>query len=49
MLVVVALLQNGCTPLYLASQKGHIKVVHALIAEGASVNKPDNVRTIAVA
>ena len=44
--VVVAPLQNGCTPLCLGAQNGHIEVVHALIAAGASVNEADNVRSI---
>ena len=47
LLFVVAPLQDGWTPLRAAAQYGHIEVVHALIAAGASVSKAVNVRTIA--
>ena len=45
--VVVVPLQNGFTPLSFAAQEGHIEVVHALVAAGASVNKARNVGGIA--
>ena len=47
LLFVVAPLQNGWTPLRAAAQYGHIEVVHALIAAGASVNEVNDVRSIA--
>ena len=31
-------MQNNATPLYVASQKGHHRVVHALLQAGADVN-----------
>jgi hypothetical protein len=36
-------LQNGWTPLYNASSKGHAGVVGALLAKGADVEAKDNV------
>ena len=33
------LLQNDCSPLYLASYKGHINVVKTLVEAGANVNQ----------
>ena len=47
LLIVFAPLQNGWTPLHAAAFKGHIEVVHALVAAGASINKAENVRSIA--
>ena len=45
--VVVASLQNGKTPLFEAAYKGHIEVVHALVAAGASINGYHDVRSMA--
>ena len=44
LLVVVAPLQEGWTPLIAAAEIGHTEVVHALIAAGASVYEAENVR-----
>ena len=30
---------NGCTPLYVASDNGHVEVVRALVGAGAAVNQ----------
>ena len=37
-------LQLGSTPLYLASQEGHIQVAELLLQAGASVDKEKEVR-----
>ena len=29
---------DGCTPLYVASESGHVEVVRALVGAGAAVN-----------
>ena len=36
-------LQNGTSPLHIASQEGHSKVVEVLLKNGADINKPTNV------
>ena len=33
---------SGCTPLYIASQKGHLEIVKVLTASGALLDKADN-------
>ena len=36
-------LQNGASPLYIASQEGHSEVVNVLVKNGADINQPMNV------
>ena len=36
-------LQNGASPLFIASQEGHSEVVDVLVKNGANVNQPKNV------
>ena len=42
----VITLQDGTTPLYIASQEGHTSLVSLLLDKGAAVDLPDNVRMI---
>jgi ankyrin repeat protein len=42
-LIVCCTLQNGTTPIYLASQKGHTDVLQLLIDARADVNQPNKV------
>ena len=37
--VSAAVQSDGCTPLYVASEKGHMEVVRALMVAGAGVNQ----------
>ena len=39
-------MQNGATPLFIASQEGHTSVVSLLLDKGAAVDLPDKVRMI---
>ena len=41
-------MQNGFTPLYGASQKGHTSVVSLLLDKGAAVDLPNKVRMISL-
>ena len=36
--------QNGATPLYIASEKGHSQVAEVLLTKGAIVNLPKKVQ-----
>ena len=40
----ILLSQNGFTPLYVASQKGHSQVAELLLSKGADVNLLDQVQ-----
>ena len=42
----VITLQDGTTPLYIASQEGHTSVVSLLLDKRAAVDLPDKVRMI---
>jgi ankyrin repeat protein len=33
---------DGCTPLHMASQQGHVDVVRVLLEQGADINKAKN-------
>ena len=37
--IMICLMQDGATPLYIASQEGHPKVVNLLISHGANLDK----------
>ena len=39
-------MQDGTTPLYIASQEGHTSVVSLLLDKGAAVDLPNKVRMI---
>ena len=39
-------MQDGTTPLFIASRKGHTSVVSLLLDKGATVDLPDKVRMI---
>ena len=43
---IIHLLQNGTTPLHVASQNVDISVVNLLLDKGAAVDLPDKVRMI---
>ena len=36
-------LQNGASPLFIASQEGHSRVVDVLVDNGVDINQPKNV------
>ena len=44
MLQTIFILQNGVSPLIIASQEGHYEVAEFLIEQGANVNLQDEVR-----
>ena len=46
MTLILYLIQNGQTPLYIACSKGHDKVVQALLDHGVQVDIPDKVNDI---
>ena len=37
--IMICLMQDGATPLYMASEKGHPDVVNLLISHGANLDK----------
>ena len=41
--VIISLIQDGVTPLYVASEQGHSDVVNVLIRNGADINLLRNV------
>ena len=43
MLVVLSTLQDGASPLFVASQVGHIHVCRLLIEQGANINSQTKV------
>ena len=44
-ILVGFVLQDGRSPLYMASQQGHLDVVKTLIEAGANINQVDKVST----
>ena len=41
--IMICLMQNGATPLHIASQEGHLEVVNLLVSHGANLDKSDKV------
>ena len=41
--IMICLMQDGATPLYIASHKGHSDVVNLLISNRANLDKPREV------
>ena len=41
--IIIPLTQDGATPLYIASEKGHRDIVNILIRNGADINLARNV------
>ena len=48
MWVVLSTLQDGASPLHIASQEGHVDVCTLLIERGANLNSQDKVGTIII-
>ena len=48
LLLLIAPLQDGCTPLWIAAQNGHTEVVAALVAAGASMDQASKVHGMVV-
>ena len=44
LVMMTFVLQNGCSPLYVASWKGHLDVVKTLLEAGANINQADKVQ-----
>jgi ankyrin repeat protein len=42
--MVTLVRQDGATPLYVASSRGHVNTFGALLAKGANMEAKDNVR-----
>ena len=42
-MLLISHIQDGASPLYLASQEGHASVVGILVEAGADVHQTDNV------
>ena len=38
-----SVIQNGTSPLFIASQEGHMEVVDVLVKNGAAINQPKNI------
>ena len=45
LVMMTIVLQNGWSPLYGASEKGHLDVVRTLLEAGANINQADKVGT----
>ena len=41
--IMICLMQDGATPLFMASQEGHSEVVNLLISHGANLDKSHEV------
>ena len=44
LVMMTFVLQNGCSPLYIASLNGHVDVVKTLLEAGASINQATKVQ-----
>ena len=44
LVMMTFVLQNGCSPLYTASGKGHLGVVKTLLEAGANINQVNKVQ-----
>ena len=44
-IVLSLTVQNGCSPLYVASEYGHTEIVDLLVRAGADVHQVDKVHT----
>ena len=43
LVMMTFVLQDGCSPFYIASRNGHLHVVRTLLKAGASINQADKV------
>ena len=44
LVMMTFVLQDGCSPLYVASLKGHLDVVKTLLEAGANINQANKVQ-----